>query len=312
MGRKKEDYLHAAGRIASLENQLIARETLMKAIDADSAEEAYHVLFGRKSHGYHSAEHYEKELEENLAKNFKLAENITDGIGLTAFFRYPIDGHNLKVMVKAKAAAGNFSSLYKTGGTISADMLEHELNQGRFETVPGILGQAGLDAADQLAKTGEPQGAAFIIDKAVLALMRKRADELDCRLLIRYITAKIDQINASSALRLMAMKKDLHMAAMAFAEGGTLSVRDLKAAYARGYKAVRDLTGKVQAEYQADRSFNTLFEKTQIRPFGIEPVIAFLYVKELEIRACRLVMASKFFGIPKEQTAERLGYLYAD
>ena len=44
MRYKDTDYLHAAARVAYLENQLITKNDLLKAIDAESAKDAYRLL----------------------------------------------------------------------------------------------------------------------------------------------------------------------------------------------------------------------------------------------------------------------------
>lgn len=332
MHYKDTDYLHAAARVTYLENQLIKKEDLLKAIDADTAKEAYRLLSGRQIFREHDMEDYEKAFEENLAAAYDLIEEITGEIGLTYLFRYSIDGHNLKVMIKAKLASGDFSGLYKAGGTVAVSHLKQELDDARFELVPPILGEAGLEAADQLAKTRDSQIVDLIIDKAVILLMSKKAEALDSQALTEYVTARIDLINIKSALRLLRMKKDTYTAARVFAQGGSFTLRELEEAYAMGYDGVKELVSRIpQSErlseavnlvkqgqsiavfqQQEDGCFRDLFEKTRIIPFGIEPVITFLYLKEQEIRACRLVLVSKIFNIPKEQIAERLRYIYAD
>lgn len=332
MRYKDTDYLHAAARVAYLENQLITKEDLLKAIDAETAREAFRLLSGRQIFRDHDMGDYEKAFEENLADTYRLIEEITGELGITSIFRYPIDGHNLKVMIKDKLAPGDFSGLYKTGGTVSAETMKRELDDSRFEEVPELLGEAGLAAADQLAKTRDSQIVDLMIDKAVIALMGKKAEELSCQALTEYVTAKIDLINIKSALRLLRMKKDTYTAARVFAEGGSFSVKELEEAYTMGYDGLKELAGRTAQserltgavtlvkqgqsiavfEQQEDGCFKDLFDKTRVIPFGIEPVITFLYLKEQEIRACRLVLVSKLFGIPKEQIAERVRYIYAD
>lgn len=332
MHYKDTDYLHAAARVTYLENQLVTKEDLLKAIDAESAREAYRLLSGRQIFRDHDMENYEKAFEENLAETYALIEDITGDLGLTYIFRYPIDGHNMKVMIKDKLAAGDFSNLYKTGGTVAAQVMKKELDDARFEEVPELLGQAGLTAADQLAKTKDSQIVDLIIDKAVIALMGKKAEDLSCQALTEYVTAKIDLINIKSALRLLKMKKDTYTAARVFAEGGSFTLKELEEAYTMGYDGLKELAGRTAQserikeavtlikqgqsiavfEQQEDGCFKDLFDKTRVIPFGIEPVITFLYLKEQEIRAARLVLVSKLFGIPKEQIAERVRYIYAD
>ena len=206
------------------------------------------------------------------------------------------------------------------------------MDAGEFGQLPETLGQAGLEAKDALAKTGNPQTVDLMIDKAVISLMSEKAEAIDSEALSEYVKSKIDLMNIKSALRLLKMKKDTHNASKAFAEGGSFSVRELEEAYAFGFDGIKALTEKTAQseripeavaqikqgssigvfEQQADGCFRDLFEKARIIPFGIEPVIAFLYLKEQEVRACRLVLVSKLFDIPKDIITERLRCIYAD
>ena len=162
--------------------------------------------------------------------------------------------------------------------------------------------------------------------------MGEKSAEIDCQALTEYVTARIDLINVKSALRLLRIKADSYTAAKVFAAGGSFTVKELEEAYTSGYEGIKELArrtsqsermteavdmvkqGKSIAafEQQEDGCFRDLFDRTRIIPFGVEPVIAYLYLKDQEIRACRLVLTSKIFNIPKEQIAERLRYIYAD
>lgn len=332
MRYKDTDFLHASSRVAYMENQLITKDDLMKAIDADSPAEAFRLLSAKNLFRDCGIDDYEQAFDKNMEETCEMIEEITNELGLTYIFRYPVDGHNMKVIVKSKTAAGDFSDLYKPGGTVSADTMKQELDSGSFEEVPEILGRAGLEAAEKLAKTKDSQIVDLIIDKAVIALTVKKSEEIDCEALTEYTKAKIDLINIKSALRLMRIKSDVYTASKVFAEGGSFSVRELEAAYTMGYDGIKLLLegaqrGEVLAEAvseiknggsvgifekQADKCFRELFENTKIIPFGIEPVITFLYLKDREIRACRLVLVSKIFGLSKEKITERLRYIYAD
>ncbi|MCI5536380.1 MAG: V-type ATPase subunit [Clostridiales bacterium] len=332
MRYKDTDYLHAAARVAYLENQLITKNDLLKAIDAESAKDAYRLLSGKHIFRDHSMDEYEQAFEENLAETYDLVEEITGSIGITNMFRYPVDGHNMKVMIKSRAAGGDFSGLYKYGGTVEPDVMQREFNEKDFYHVPDILGEAALEAADELAKTRDSQIVDILVDKAVIALMGKKAAEIDCECLTDYVTAKIDLTNIRSALRLLKMKKDTYTASKVFAEGGSFSIRELEEAYSMGYDGLKKLVERIPQsermteavnlvkqgqsigvfEQQADGCFRDLFEKARIVPFGIEPVITYLYLKDQEIRACRLVLVSKLYDLPKEKIAERVRYIYAD
>ena len=320
MRYKDTDYLHASARAAYLENQLITEDELLKAAGADYAEEAYRLLSGKK------------DFDKEFAETCRLVEDMTGNTGLTYVFRYPADGHNMKVLVKSSPDSGDHPELYKDGGTAGIDEMRKEFEKGKFDAVPETLGQAALEAAAQLAKTGDPQTADLVIDRAVIRLMREKSRETGCPALEEYTMTRIDLINIRSALRLLRTGADVHTATEVFAEGGNFAPEELEAAYIAGYEGMKslvrkmpqsdgleeavDMAGQGQGvsafEQQEERCFRKLFDRTRTIPFGAEPVIAFLYLKDRETRAARLVLTSKLFNIPEEQIAERVRYIYAD
>lgn len=332
MTKNDTKYLHAAARTQALENQMISQQELLKAIEAAGAVEAFKSLSGKEMFRDFSLKEYEKAFEQELRRTYRLVENITGQSGVTKVFRYPADGHNLKVYVKAKAAGGSFQSLYKETGTFSVEQMEAEMASGRFDHVPERLGRAALEASDRLAKTRDSQIVDIVIDKAVLALTRKTAEEIGNPLLMEYVALKIDLINIETAVRLMRMKKDAYEVKRIFAEGGTIAPSDISEGFSAGYEGIARLVDKVGKtrrlgksvsalkqgqpltvfEQQLDGCFKDLFDKARVIPFGIEPVIAFLYRKEREIKAVRLVLVSKIYGLAKDQIAERVRYIYAD
>ena len=66
MTKNDTKYLHAAARVHSLENQMISRQELLKAIEAASPEEAFKVLSGKGMFRDFSMKEYEKALEQEL------------------------------------------------------------------------------------------------------------------------------------------------------------------------------------------------------------------------------------------------------
>lgn len=332
MRYRDTDYLHASVRTAYLENLLVSREELVKAAGSDSAEDAFRLLSGKRIFKNSDPGRYEEAFEESLRESYELVEDITNDMGLTYIFRYSIDGHNMKVMVKSRAASGDFSGLYKTGGTVGTGVMAEELRKGHFYHVPEAVGEAGLEAVSLLAKTGDPQAVDIIIDRAVMAEIIRKAAEIDFALLTEYAVVRVDLTNIKAALRLLRIKADVYKAAGIFAEGGSFTLKELKEAYTMGYDGITALTGRLDRtgslteavegikrggspglfEQQTERRLSELFEQAAREPFGIGPVISFLYRKEREIRACRFVLVSKLFNIPAEQIKERLGYFYGD
>lgn len=332
MRYKDTDYLHAAARVSCLENKMLTEEDMLKAVDAEGVKEAYRILSGRKLFGKYDIDEYEQAFEDSLAEAYALIEEITGEIGLTDIFRYAIDGHNMKVMIKSAAVKGDFSRLYKKGGTVDPNVLEHKFNKNDYRDLPEIMGKAALEATEELAKTQDSQIVDILIDKAVMKLMAKKAVSLDFECVTEYVTDKIDFINIRSAMRMLRMKKDIYAASKVFAEGGNLNTSELEQAYLKGFDGLRKLTEKIPKseklceainivkhggsisgfEEQTDVYFRHYFKSLRTVSFGIEPAITYLFLKEQEVRACRLILVSKMYELPKEIISRKVRCIYAD
>lgn len=327
----KKEYLHAAVRVSYLENQLVTSEDLFRAIDADSAEDAYKILASRRMFKGYSFNDYEKAFENSLTETYELIEKITDQSGITDIFRHPIDGHNYKVLIKSEAADGDYSSLYKSGGTINPEEIRWEFDSRRFYQTPDILSEAAVEAAEKLARIHDSQVVDIIIDKAVIELISEKALNIGCEGLTEYIRASIDIINIKSALRMLRINRDILAVSENFAYGGNIYEKEFEKAYSKGYDGLKMLAEKALGtkklseaigfvkhghtvgifENQADRYLRNIFDKMQNTPFGIEPVIVYLDHKIREIKACRFVLVSKLYGLSEEKIADRVRCIYA-
>lgn len=329
MSRKDMEHLHAAARTAYLESRMITEGELIKAAEAATAADAYKMLSSKLVYGDRQPENYRAALEKNLTDTYMLVEDITDNSGLTHVFRYPIDGHNLKVMIKSRQADGDYSYLYKTGGTVSVSDMEEALRGKKPDTVCHILASAGREAVRRFAAEGDPQIVDLIIDRAVIAMMKRKAQETGDTFTGEYVTTEIDMINTGAALRLLRIDADVNMAEKAFAEGGSFSWEEFKNAFAGGYDGIIHLAEKSGYGPFADRqpenreagehiermkskAMKELFDSARRTAFGTGPVISFLYLKEREIKGCRFVLASKDFGIPANKIKEGLGEIYGN
>ena len=326
------DYLHAGARVNYLENHLITFADLQKALDAQNAEEAWRGLSGKELLKNFDITEMEEAFLQNQSKTYEMIETLTQNSGITNVFRYHIDGHNLKVLIKSEVAKGTFEEIYKTGGTIDIESMKQEFFSKKFEQIPQSLGEAAVLAYDSLAKNSDSQNVEIIIDKAIMNLMSEKAKELEIPAIYDYARMIIDLTNIKIYLRLLRMQKDIFDVEKMLLVGGTLKVESLKDAYSSQYKGLIDLSSELNYgqhlkttltaikdggslslfEQEIDRCRTDFFKMISRKPFGIEPIISFLYKKEREIRTVRLVLIAKLYELPKKEAAERLRYIYED
>lgn len=328
---KDTDYLHATARVRAMENAMVTGKDFRKMIDARDAGEAYKVLSDAAICQGVSLADYEQALNRNLLEAYRLVEGVAPDRAVVEIFRYKYDGHNLKTLVKARKAPAGAEGILSVLGNVPAETAAAELEAGSFEKVNPILGDAALEAVEALARTGDPQLVDLHIDKAVLEAQAKKADAFGNPFLSRFVAAQVDVANIRTAVRMLRMGKDVFALRNVLARGGRMDPATLAEAYARGmddllaYMAASDCGRQLEPAMEglrAGRSL-TLFEKlcdnyltsllagVRTVPFGVEPLVAYLYAKEGETKAARIVLASKLAGVPAQQITERLRETYA-
>lgn len=331
--RRDKDFFHAAARAACLERRLITEEELIKAAGAGSLEEALRQLCTRQALMGSSIDSYEETLNKNMMQTFELVEDITGNMGITDIFRYPTDGHNLKVMAKGSTSDKDFSWLYEGGGTVeicSPDTEQRALTERKLIKFPNELRAAYDKAIRQLAETGDPQLADAAIDKAVLLLMAAEAEKKGIVLLIKYAEAMADMADMTSALRLLRIGANAYTACQFFSGGGSAEPDELRAAYVAGYRGQRELALRISGRaamaeavdivekkgimdaFEAEKEgyIRGVFERAATASLGIEPVIRFLYMKMREVRGCRFVLTALRLNVPEKEIKKRIRWLY--
>ncbi|MEG0853138.1 MAG: V-type ATPase subunit [Angelakisella sp.] len=325
------DYLHATARVRALENSMLDSRALTKMVDAKNAEEAFKVLSDAAIGQGHELANYEDAFRDNMLETYRLVANISPLPGLVDIFRYKYDGHNLKVAIKARKLNKDCSGILSPLGNVSSAKLLEELDAKEFTSLSPVLAAAGMDAAEQMAKTGDPQTVDIIIDRAVLEAMAAKAAEIGNSFLSHFVKAQVDIANIRATIRLKRMKKELPMLKRVLTEFGTIPVQKLFDAYVKGYDEIFEVVAAspygaaLEPAFEGLRAEKTLsffeklcdnymvslFAKVRFIAFGIEPLIAYLYGKECETNAARIVLASKLAGVPAPQITERLREAYA-
>ncbi len=320
------EYLHASARVRTLENKMLGRRQLQKMMDCRGFGEAFKVLEDAGiAHGL-EPEQYEQGLTNSLSEAYKLVEGLVPERDIVTLLRYRYDGHNLKTIIKSRRTTGSFRDILSPLGNISGETLIKEFEAGKFERLSPILATATLEADNALAKTADPQMVDILIDRAVLEAMSELTKGIDCPYLSDYVAASVDIANIRSAVRIKRMGKDVFFLRKVLADGGRLDRSRLADSFAKGiddivslislgsygkalestFDGLRAGGGLTAFERACDNYLVSLLGKAKFVSYGVEPVISYLFAKESEVRAARIVLASKAAGVSSVQISERL------
>ena len=323
---KDTDFLHASARVRTLETHMLGRRELQKMIDCRSFDEAFKTLSDAGIAAGRDSADYEAGLTDSLAEAYNLAEQISPDPNLIRLFRYKYDGHNLKTMIKARKVSGDYNHILIPLGTVALKELQAEFSSGKFEKLDPRLALAAQEADEALAKTSDPQTVDITIDKAVLETMAAHAAQYDVPFLHTLVAAQIDIANIRTAIRMRRMGKDVFFLRRVLAEGGKIDKAKLQEAFTKGedellaaisatdygpflesaLEGLRGGASLTQFERLCDNYVIELLRKARLVAFGVEPLVSYLFAKESEIQAARIVLASKAAGVSAQQITERL------
>lgn len=319
------DYLFASARVGSADNHRMRSADFRKMVDAPGPEEAFKVLTDRPGFQGWALEDYDKALDHALEEAYRLVADISPEQHLIGLFRVKYDGHNLKTAIKARQRTASSDHIYSPLGTVSVQEIQDQLD-GVGSRLPRPLQEAAAKAQEALAKTGDPQQVDLLVDQGVLAQMLDTARAIGNPFITRQVTAQVDVANIRAAVRLQRMGGDASALGRVLIAGGDLAPETLRDAALQGMDSLLELVAgwtygdALAPSFEGLRAGGTLslFEKlcdnisvrllgeVRLIPFGVEPLAVYLWAKESEMKAARIILASKLAGVAPEQITERL------
>ena len=327
---KENDFLSISARVRVLENRLLTAERMERMIDAKDAGDAAKVL---GECGYPDLpEVTPSALEAMLAQaQAALFEDMGKAVGNDALidvFRCKYDYHNAKTLVKAEALKLNQDRLLLGGGRYAPAALAEDYRREDLRACDETFREAVGQAREVLGSSGDPQQADFILDRAYFKELAALAEQSGSGFLAGYVSTLIDSANLRAAVRAARLDKAGEFLRQVLVEGGSVSPDEI--ARVKGTelgKVFRDTTFKAAAEAGAalavpnggaltdferlcDDAVMDYLAKARMIPFGEQPVVAYLYAREAEATAIRIILTGRMAGIDGSTIRQRLRRAY--
>ncbi len=320
---RENDYLHLSARIRVLENRLLSHDRLERMLDARTAEEAAKVLTecGYRELGAVTPAGIEEMLSEARKERFGELEKLTPDRQVLDLFRIKYDYHNVKVLLKAGYMGVSAQELLSGAGRYEPAALAAATSQ----TNP-TLAQAAARAGEVLSATGDGQQADFILDAACYAELLETAQAAGSAYMTDYVRTLIDAANLRTAVRVKRMGEGKELLERALIPGGKVDPAaianaeptalaalygktPLAAAAGEGAKAAEG--GSLTAfERLCDNAVTAAVREARKVPFGEQPMVAYLYAREAEETAVRIILNGKLAGLSRATMEERLRDAY--
>jgi len=319
-------YAYAVGRVRALETKLLSKADFSRLLDAADFAQALRAL---AESGYPVTEEtrdYEQVLMAEQKEVLSLLGDLSEDESLVELFRRRYDYHNLKVLLKGKYSHQDLEQALIDLGLMPIQKLAEAVMGGEVDALPETLGRAVTAAESAFALTRAPQELDVGVDQEQYAYMSEVLRQLNNSFLQTWLTWEIDLINITSFLRLRWLDENLKSLERDMLPGGSLDatffrqIREepwetlaqsfQRTPYGQG---IADGISKLKTkktfaalERSCEDIMIQLLKRSRETSFGVEPVVAYVLLKEFEIKAVRAVLVGKLNDLPKEKIKERL------
>ncbi len=328
------EFTQVIPRLRVLETRLLDKAKIDRMIDGDSANEALKVLqeseYANVMTGVKRAEDYEVVLSKELKRVYELMYDASPSKSLIDLMSIKYDYHNIKVILKGIFLNKDLSDILIPVGKINLSLLKNSIDNNSLGDLPSAMRNGIEKAKDVFEGTKDPQQIDIILDNAMFEEMKEIAKALDDRFVDKYVSALIDLTNLKTLLRVKKQNKTRDFLQEVIIDGGAIDEDTLvallndapenisnKLAFTNYNEVIKigieDYTKAGSSsllEKLIDNYIMDMMKEAKFIPFGVEPILAYIYAKETEIKVIRIIMVGKLNNISGEVIRERLRDIY--
>jgi V/A-type H+-transporting ATPase subunit C len=319
-------YTFATARVRALEIGMLGRTTLVDMANAESFDAAVDLLAAGEyalTQTHRSFADMESVLAHRRREVRELFAMLCVDKPMVDLFRARDDFANLRLALKRTVSGKPVGTDYSGEGNVEADKFEEIFEQENYNLPGEHLQQAADEAVLAYYEEKNVRQIDYAIDTAQARYNLQKASEFESVFLEGLFRVQIDLINIRTMLRLKFTESDVRHV---FLEGGFVELDRLERARDLGYEAIAPLffaspyhrlvdTGVsylaaeksfLKLEQQCDEYINGFLKSTINITAGHQPLVAYLLLKENEIRTVRLILTSKKNGLEAKLILDRI------
>ncbi len=340
------DYIYAVTLTQVLTNQLLDHNDIERMLGAKDAKEAYRILndtdYSTHIGDIDKVEDFQEVIDAGLSDTRATLRDITPKRWVLNIAWYEYDAHNAKTMLKAKLTGKTYEEvehLIIPWGKIKPSALAEyifsdEVIQLRMKgDEKPRLARAVRRGKELYAETEDLTLVDLHIDRAFLKVKQKIAKETGSKYLKQYVKAQTDIHNIMSFCRAKAQGRDpLTVLKRSLTIGGSIRhdkyIDNLKEdwdtivnvfsfcpyaeAIAKGLEYHKETGSFRKLEKLLQDALVKMINEARFLPFGIEPLLNYWWLKELNAQIIRMIMVGKLNGLDEEMIRKEIPKSYVD
>ena len=284
-----ESYAYAVGKIRVLERNLLPKPYLNKI--AENSLEAITSELKIK-------EDFFSFLGNELKTTYDLIEKLLKNSSLSIILRLKYETYNLKLLLK-KEIDSSISTAFSPLGAIPPSLLKDAIQTKAFLQIPSYFREIARKsfALFQANRAGDVEQ---FLEKETWEIILKTAQETKNLFLEDFLKMQIDFLNIKNF-------PDI------FIPGGRIKKEIFKQDTTNIEKKVVFFYPKfdfANPEKSMDNLLTNYLKKAKTYSFGVEPLIAYLFAKEEELKNIKLILLGKLNNIDSSVLKENLRETY--
>lgn len=331
---KEDDYAYASARIRAKETKLLRRSHFDRMLDASTADEAYKVLTeseygipGKNTAGVFA---YEELLADEMKKCYMLLEEIAPQAELVKAFQRRHDFFNIKVLLKSEFSGKEMPGILMDTGTIDKDAVTGMIRERDYSELTPVMQQAVEQTREIFSKTRDPQIVDIILDKASYHQLVIDLKGINSPFLHRLAEIITDITNIKMFIRAKFLNKSWDFIEKILLKDGTIPEKlyfessentiddfveeirhsEYEGVLVKGWEMSKNKKDSSDIEKLLDDYIMEYIQRAKLVTMGVEPLTAYLFAKEAEIRNVRIIMTAKINELSVDLVRERLRESY--
>ncbi|MBN1384515.1 MAG: V-type ATPase subunit [Elusimicrobia bacterium] len=298
-------YARPVAKIRALETRLIGMAVFEKMWLADNYQSAVNVLDDKiYTHKNLDKNDFESGLNEHITEVHRLLKDIAVSGDLINAFLLKYDFFNLKILLNpvSRTKPGK-QNVY---GVFEPKELREMIKTGsysRFKSVSPVL----PPALEKIGREVPLERMNMYLQQLLSDVSIKTAEENGSEIIVDFLKKQIDLYNINNFYRCRNLRKNMDFLTDILLSGGNIAGEVF-------IKMFQDNTELRIVQYEKYfGSYNSDFEKkaddyltecigrSKTISFGIEPLIGYMWAKEIEVKNLRTILYGKIYNIEKQK-----------
>jgi len=328
VGREDWNYAFATARVRVLETEMITKGTFIDMANAESFGAAMELLGGSEySMGTISGfNQVEEMLLEKRSETRSLFVDLIEDEDLVGILRAREDFANMRLAVRRVVTERPIGTDYSNEGSVPAEEFEEIFETENYSRFPEYLQVAVERAVLGYYQAKDIRKIDHGIDHVEAQYRLGKAKELGSVFLESLFKLRIDIANIRTMLRLKMADRDEREH---FIEGGFVECQKFVHGLDLGYEAITPLffatpyydiieaginyltsqQSFLGLEEMCEEHFIGFLKTANTITSGPQPIIAYLLLKEIEIRTVRMVLTCKNSGMDARTILDRISLI---